>query len=309
MNEELEEKASLLAEQNRKVEQKNDEVESARVALEEKAEQLALKTKYKSEFLANMSHELRTPLNSLLILCKLLTDNKDGNLTPKQVEYAQTIHSSGSDLLSLINDVLDLSKVEAGKMDVNIVEVSIAGIEGLSASGSFQRAGGSKEAVSSMSTSRPDVPPSIQTDGQRLRADPEKSVCRTPSSSPMKAACLFTIRRAEQGRRFANRVLDNGAGSHRIRGAGHRNRNREGQAAIDLRGIPAGRRHDEPEIRRTGSRPFDQPRDSETARRRDSRREHSEQGKHVHALPAGFAIRDPNPSRPRTLRDDGIRGG
>src|SRR5690606_27149677 len=101
VNEELEEKASLLAEQNKKVEQKNAEVESARMALEEKAEQLALSSKYKSEFLANMSHELRTPLNSLLILARLLSENKDANLTEKQVEYAQTIHSAGSDLLTL----------------------------------------------------------------------------------------------------------------------------------------------------------------------------------------------------------------
>src|SRR5215211_6331122 len=119
VNEELEEKASLLAEQNKKVEQKNAEVESARLALEEKAEQLALSSRYKSEFLANMSHELRTPLNSLLILARLLSENKDGNLSQKQVEFAQTILGSGSDLLNLINDVLDLSKVEAGKMEVH----------------------------------------------------------------------------------------------------------------------------------------------------------------------------------------------
>ncbi|MBA3579851.1 MAG: HAMP domain-containing protein, partial [Gemmatimonadaceae bacterium] len=125
VNEELEEKASLLAEQNRKVEQKNAEVEVARVALEEKADQLAVSSKYKSEFLANMSHELRTPLNSLLILAKLLSDNKDGNLTAKQVEFANTILSSGSDLLILINDVLDLTKVEAGKMDVSPTEIEL----------------------------------------------------------------------------------------------------------------------------------------------------------------------------------------
>src|SRR5438046_1355624 len=128
VNEELEEKASLLAEQNARVEQKNREVESARVALEEKAEQLALSSKYKNEFLANMSHELRTPLNSLLILAKLLADNKDGTLSPKQVEYSRTIHSSGTDLLNLINDILDLSKVEAGKMDVSIADVPITEI-------------------------------------------------------------------------------------------------------------------------------------------------------------------------------------
>jgi len=114
----LEEKAKLLEEQNKKVEVKNREVELARASLEEKAEQLQLISKYKSEFLANMSHELRTPLNSLLILAKLLAENKDANLTNKQIEYAQTIHASGGDLLALINEILDLSKVEAGKMQV-----------------------------------------------------------------------------------------------------------------------------------------------------------------------------------------------
>jgi signal transduction histidine kinase len=129
VNEELEEKASLLAEQNQKVEQKNREVEGARLALEEKAEQLAVSSKYKSEFMANMSHELRTPLNSLLILARLLADNKDNNLTSKQVEFAQTIHSSGTDLLNLINEILDLSKVEAGKMEVNPAEMPLVDVE------------------------------------------------------------------------------------------------------------------------------------------------------------------------------------
>src|SRR6185312_10365928 len=118
VNEQLEEKATLLAGQNRAVENKNKEVELARLALEEKAEQLALSSKYKSEFLANMSHELRTPLNSLLILSQLLADNKESTLSQKQVEYAKTIQASGTDLLNLINEVLDLSKVEAGKIEI-----------------------------------------------------------------------------------------------------------------------------------------------------------------------------------------------
>ena len=125
-NEELEERSQQLEEQNRRIEIKNAEIEEARKALEEKAEQLALSSKYKSEFLANMSHELRTPLNSLLILAKLLGDNADGNLTEKQIEFATTIHNAGAELLGLINDILDLSKVEAGKMDVHIGEVSVA---------------------------------------------------------------------------------------------------------------------------------------------------------------------------------------
>src|SRR5256885_1633326 len=127
-NEELEEKAALLAEQNARIEQKNTEVEHARMELEEKAEQLALSSKYKSEFLANMSHELRTPLNSLLILAKLLSDNQEGTLTEKQVEFSHTIYNAGSDLLELINDILDLSKVEAGKMDVNTQPVQPAAV-------------------------------------------------------------------------------------------------------------------------------------------------------------------------------------
>jgi CheY-like chemotaxis protein/GAF domain-containing protein len=205
VNEELEEKASLLAEQNQKVEQKNREVEGARLALEEKAEQLALSSKYKSEFLANMSHELRTPLNSLLILAKLLSDNKDRNLSPKQVEFSQTIYSSGTDLLNLINDILDLSKVEAGKMELDPMEVPITDVASFTRR-TFEPVAQQKGLTFAVDV-QPGVPPSIYSDGQRLQ-QVLKNLLSNALKFTEKGSVTLTIRKAEKGKRFASRSLD-----------------------------------------------------------------------------------------------------
>ncbi|PYP84273.1 MAG: two-component system sensor histidine kinase/response regulator [Blastocatellia bacterium AA13] len=166
-NEELAEKAELLAGQNAKTERQNREIEIARTALEEKAAQLALTSKYKSEFLANMSHELRTPLNSILILSKLLSGNEEGNLRLKQVDYAKTIYSSGADLLNLINDILDLSKIESGVMSVEIGEVTFSEVEDY-VQKRFQPIAAEKHLGFNVDLVA-GLLPGIQTDGQRLQ--------------------------------------------------------------------------------------------------------------------------------------------
>ncbi|HYG08679.1 MAG TPA: HAMP domain-containing protein, partial [Pyrinomonadaceae bacterium] len=166
-NEELQEKATLLEKQKSEVEAKNREVEEARWAMEEKAEQLALTSKYKSEFLANMSHELRTPLNSMLILSRQLAENKEDNLTPKQVQFAETIHSSGADLLSLINDILDLSKIESGMMGIDINDVSFDEVGG-QLERSFQQVALDKKLNFNIERGAT-LPVSMRTDEKRLQ--------------------------------------------------------------------------------------------------------------------------------------------
>jgi CheY-like chemotaxis protein/signal transduction histidine kinase/HAMP domain-containing protein len=166
-NEQLAQKAQQLAEQNVEVERKNQEIEQARRALEEKAKELALTSKYKSEFLANMSHELRTPLNSVLILGQQLSENPDGNLTPKQVEFARTIHGAGTDLLNLISDILDLSKIESGTVSVEAEEVFFASLLDMVARPFRHEAENRRLSFEIYSDSN--LSPSLVTDSKRLQ--------------------------------------------------------------------------------------------------------------------------------------------
>src|SRR6201987_6144154 len=165
-NQELAEKARQLAEQNAEVERKNKEIEQARGALEEKAAELALTSKYKSEFLANMSHELRTPLNSILILGQQLAENPAGNLDPKQIEFAKTIHAAGGDLLNLISDILDLSKIESGTVTVEPEEISFAILRD-TVERAFRHVADTKNLTFKIEFD-PQLPRSITTDGKRL---------------------------------------------------------------------------------------------------------------------------------------------
>ncbi|HEY6209036.1 MAG TPA: response regulator, partial [Gemmatimonadales bacterium] len=166
-NEELALKAKQLAEQNVEVERKNKEVEQARRALEEKAAELALTSKYKSEFLANMSHELRTPLNSILLLGQQLGENPGGNLLPKQVEFARNIHSAGTDLLTLINDILDLSKIESGTVTVVAEETTFASLKD-SVERTFHHVAESKNLALRVELD-PALPRTLSTDSTRLK--------------------------------------------------------------------------------------------------------------------------------------------
>jgi HAMP domain-containing protein/CheY-like chemotaxis protein/signal transduction histidine kinase len=166
-NEQLAQKAQQLAEQNVEVERKNQEIEQARRALEEKATELALTSRYKSEFLANMSHELRTPLNSILILGQQLADNPEGNLTPKQVEFARTVHGAGTDLLNLITDILDLSKIESGTVTVEADEISFANlVETMKRSFAHE---GERRGLSFQVTVDPHLGRTMMSDAKRLQ--------------------------------------------------------------------------------------------------------------------------------------------
>jgi signal transduction histidine kinase/DNA-binding response OmpR family regulator/HAMP domain-containing protein len=207
-NEELQDKALLLAQRNEEVERKNREVEQARQALEDKAVQLARTSKYKSEFLANMSHELRTPLNSLLILSDQLCQNRERNLTERQVDFAKTIHSSGNDLLTLINDILDLSKIESGTVVVDVSELRFEDLHRY-VERTFRPIAESKS-LDFLLRIDPRLPKSMVTDAKRLQ-----QILKNLLSNALKfthqGGVTLTIEPAKAGWDPANEVLNRAA--------------------------------------------------------------------------------------------------
>jgi CheY-like chemotaxis protein/HAMP domain-containing protein len=204
-NEQLAEKARLLAEQNTEVERKNREIEEARRALEDKAEQLALTSRYKSEFLANMSHELRTPLNSLLLLSQQLASNREGNLTAKQVEYSRIIHGAGNDLLTLINEVLDLSKIESGTVAVEPADVLFSDLY-MDMERTFHPMAQAKGLDFRFSLT-PGLPEAIYTDRQRLQ-QVLKNLLSNAFKFTEQGHVILEVRPAQRGWSFDHQLLN-----------------------------------------------------------------------------------------------------
>ncbi|MEO5892953.1 MAG: HAMP domain-containing protein [Ferruginibacter sp.] len=205
-NDELQDKALLLVKQKNEVEDKNREVEEARKSLEEKAEQLTLTSKYKSEFLANMSHELRTPLNSLLILAQQLYENAEGNLNDKQIRYAKTIHSCGDDLIQLINDILDLSKIESGFITANISTVRFAEIASFVET-TFKPISEARHLHFTIETDA-ELPTSMETDVQRLN-QVLKNLLSNSFKFTEKGEVKLNIFEARKNWKIGNPNLDN----------------------------------------------------------------------------------------------------
>ena len=283
-NADLEDKAELLAAQKQDIEAKNSEIERARAEIEERARQLALASQYKSQFLANMSHELRTPLNSLLILARLLAQNPGRNLTAKQVEYANVIHSAGSDLLQLINDILDLSKVEACRMDLHAERFTLAAlIEDLQTT--FQPLTTEKGLDFEVAI-EPSALSELDTDRQRLRqvvGNLLSNAVKFTERGRVTLRVSATLGRRRPGRRARAGVL----------GRRHRDRHRAGEPGRDLRRVPAGRRDAEPPVRRHRARAVDRQPGQRAARRPDHRHQRPRPRQHVHPAGARHAARRP----------------
>jgi len=287
VNEELEEKASLLAEQNRKVESKNAEVESARLGPRREGRparaQLQVQVGIPRQHVARAADSAQQPPHPRAAPER----EQDGNLTPKQVEFAQTILTSGSDLLNLINDVLDLSKVEAGKMDVNATDVRLTEVKEF-VERSFS-AVAEQKGLEFRVEMNPDLPQAITTDGGRLAAGPQDTCCRTRFKFTQEGDVVLTIRRAEKGRRFQNPTLE--AASEVVAfavadtGVGIA---RDKQKLI-FEAFQQAEWNHESKIRRNGASGFPSVVRSPAAGRRDTSRERGGSGEHVHAfLPARY---------------------
>ena len=231
-----------------------------------------------------MSHELRTPLNSILILGQQLSDNPDGNLTGKQVEFARTIHGAGTDLLNLITDILDLSKIESGTVTVEAEEVYFTNL--LDMVGRTFR----HEAESRGLTFDVHVDPRLGAEHRDRREAPaagaEEPAVERVQVHRRRAACGSRLRSAPGGWSVDHPMLSQAGSGRLLRGGGHRHRHPAREAAHHLRGVPAGRCEHEPQVRRHGPRARHQPRAGESARRRNSAAQHAGRRQHVHALPA-----------------------
>ncbi len=282
-NQELQEKAGLLAHQNQEVERKNREVEQARQALEDKAKQLALTSKYKSEFLANMSHELRTPLNSLLILSDQLSKNPEGNLLPKQKEFAKTIHSAGNDLLMLINDILDLSKIESGTVVVDVGELRLEDMNHY-VERTFRHVAEQKGVGFDIRVGA-DLPRSMFTDAKRLQQI-VKNLLSNAFKFTHQGQVTLTRGGGPDGLGHRQRGAEQGADRAGVFGVGHRHRHRAGQAADHLRGVPAGGRQHQPQVWRHRPGPGHQPRAVAAPGRRNPPVQQPGARQQVHAVPA-----------------------
>ena len=293
-NEQLAQKAQQLAEQNVEVERKNQEIEQARRALEDKAEELALTSGYKSEFLANMSHELRTPLNSILILGQQLSDNPERNLSPKQVEFARTIHGAGTDLLNLITDILDLSKIESGTVTVEAEEIFFTSLLEMVVR-TFKH-DAENRGLSFEVQVDPKLGRSIVTDSKRLQ-QVLKNLLSNAFKFTSQGGVRLIVSEVAGGWTSSHPVLTSGGPRGLVRGIGYGHRHSAREAADHLRGVPAGRCQHEPEVRRHGAGPRHQPQAVEPAGRRDSAAQHAEGRQHVHPLSAA-AIRRTIGERP-----------
>ncbi len=287
-NDQLEQKAQQLAERNVEVERKNQEIEQARRALEEKASELALTSKYKSEFLANMSHELRTPLNSILILGQQLTENPDGNLTGKQVEFARTIHGAGTDLLNLISDILDLSKIESGTVTVDAEEILMTNL--LETVGRpFRHEADNRQLAFNIDID-PNLGRSIVTNSKRLQ-QVLKNLLSNAFKFTAEGGVRLSVSAAVGGWGAEHPILSHSPAviAFEVSDTGIGIPAREAEA--DLRSLPAGRRGHQPQIWRHGSWTCDQPRARDPARRRNPPHQRAWQGLDLHALSAAEIFR------------------